>query len=62
LPGASEDSIRAEVRRACVTYGPGGGFFPSLTYGLPGSIHPNVDPIITDEIARYNLEVYGIKA
>jgi hypothetical protein len=62
LPGASEDSIRAEVRRSCVTYGPGGGFFPSLTYGLPGSIHPNVDPIITDEIARYNLEVYGIKA
>ena len=43
-------------------YGPGGGFFPSLTYGLPGSIFPNVDPIITDEIACYNEEVYGIRA
>jgi hypothetical protein len=61
-PGTSEEVIRAEVRRACVEYGPGGGFIPSLTYGLPGSIFPNVDPIITDEIARYNEEVYGIKA
>ncbi len=61
-PEASEETIRAEVRRACVEYGPGGGFFPSLTYGLPGSIFPNVDPIITDEIARYNEEVYGIRA
>jgi hypothetical protein len=61
-PGTPEEAIRAEVRRACVEYGPGGGFFPSLTYGLPGSIFPNVDPIITDEIARYNEEVYGIRA
>jgi hypothetical protein len=61
-PGTAEDVIRAEVRRACVDYGPGGGFIPSLTYGLPGSIFPNVDPIITDEIARYNEEVYGIRA
>ncbi len=61
-PGASEATIRAEVRRACVEYGPGGGFIPGLTYGLPGSIFPNVDPIITDEIARYNEEVYGIRA
>ncbi|HSW39573.1 MAG TPA: uroporphyrinogen decarboxylase family protein [Acidobacteriota bacterium] len=61
-PEASEKTIRAEVRRACADYGPGGGFIPSLTYGLPGSIFPNVDPIITDEIARYNEEVYGIKA
>jgi uroporphyrinogen-III decarboxylase len=61
-PGTSEEAIRAEVRRACVEYGPGGGFIPSLTYGLPGSIFPNVDPIITDEIARYNEEVCGIRA
>jgi uroporphyrinogen-III decarboxylase len=61
-PGTPEEVIRAEVRRACAAYGPGGGFFPSLTYGLPGSIFPNVDPIITDEIARYNAEVYGIRA
>jgi hypothetical protein len=61
-PGTPENVIRAEVRRACVEYGPGGGFMPSLTYGLPGSIFPNVDPIITDEIARYNEETYGIRA
>jgi uroporphyrinogen-III decarboxylase len=61
-PEASEQAIRAEVRRACVEYGLGGGFIPSLTYGLAGSIYPNVDPIITDEIARYNEAVYGIRA
>jgi hypothetical protein len=61
-PGTSEEVIRTEVRRACAEYGPGGGFIPSLTYGLPGSIFPNVDPIITDEIARYNEEVYRIRA
>jgi hypothetical protein len=61
-PGTEENVIRAEVRRACVEYSPGGGFIPSLTYGLPGSILPTVDPIITDEIARYNEEIYGIKA
>ncbi|NLT66905.1 MAG: uroporphyrinogen decarboxylase (URO-D) [Acidobacteria bacterium] len=61
-PGASEETIRAEVRRACQEYGPGGGFIPSLTYGLPGSIHPDVDPLITDEIARYNEDVHGIRA
>jgi hypothetical protein len=61
-PGTPEEVIRAEVCRACVEYGPGGGFIPSLTYGLPGSIFPNVDPIITDEIACYNEKVYGIRA
>ncbi|MGI5936739.1 MAG: uroporphyrinogen decarboxylase family protein [Oscillospiraceae bacterium] len=59
-PNASEEEIRAEVRRACEEYGPGGGFIPCLTYGLPGSIYPNVDPLIRDEIMKYNMEVYGV--
>lgn len=54
-----EDMIRAEVRRACTTYGPGGGFIPCMTYGGPGSIFPHVDGIVSDEIDRYNQEVYG---
>ena len=56
----SEEEIRKEVRRACETYGPGGHFIPCITYGAPGCLFPHVDPIIDDEIAKYNKEVYGI--
>ncbi|SHJ59475.1 uroporphyrinogen decarboxylase family protein [Parasporobacterium paucivorans] len=57
---STEEEIRAEVRRACNEYGKGGGFIPSITYGTPGSIFPHVNPIIEDEVDRYNLEHYGI--
>ncbi|MCL2826096.1 MAG: hypothetical protein FWD72_01680 [Eggerthellaceae bacterium] len=57
----TEEAIRKEVRRACETYGPGGHFIPALTSGLKASgIYPLTDPIIDDEIGRYNKEVYGI--
>lgn len=59
-PDSTEEEIRAEVRKVCETYGPGGHFIPSITYGLPGSLYPHVDPIMHDEIARYNKETYGI--
>ncbi|MFC1838166.1 uroporphyrinogen decarboxylase family protein [Thermodesulfobacteriota bacterium] len=51
-----EEVIRTEVRRACSTYGPGGGFIPCMTYGGPGSIFPGVDEIVSDEIDLYNNE------
>lgn len=54
-----EDVIRTEARRACSTYGPGGGFIPCMTYGGPGGIFPNVAETVSDEIDRYNREVYG---
>ncbi len=57
---STEDEIRTEVRRACSTYGPGGGFIPCMTYGGPGTIFPHVDGIVSDEIDRYNQEVYGV--
>lgn len=47
-----EEVIRAEVRRACDTYVPGGGFIPCLTYGGEGSIYPGVNDIIMDEIRK----------
>ena len=59
-PDSTEEEIRAEVRKVCETFGPGGHFIPSITYGLPGSLYPHVSPIITDEISKYNKEVYGI--
>jgi hypothetical protein len=57
---STEEEIRREVRRACEAYAPGGHFIPCITYGAPGSLFPHVDPIINDEIDRYNKEVYGI--
>lgn len=57
---STEEEIRADVRRACDAYAPGGHFIPCITYGLKGTIFPHSDPIIDDEIARYNKEHYGI--
>ena len=53
---STEEEIRAEVRRACDAYAPGGHFIPCITYGGPGCIYPHVDKIIDDEIARWNDE------
>ena len=57
---STEEEIRAEVRRACTAYGPGGHFIPCITYGGPGCLYKHVDPIIDDEIDQYNKEVYGV--
>lgn len=55
---STEAEIRAEVRRACESYGPGGHFIPCLTYGGKDSgIYPNTDVIINDEIDRYNKRI-----
>ncbi len=61
-PNTAEEAIRAEVRKVCSEYGPGGHFIPSITYGLPGTLYPHVNPIIYDEIGRYNQEVYGVRS
>ena len=54
---STEEEIRAEARRACEIYGPGGHFIPSMTYGRPGSsIYPKTYRILEDEIDRYNQE------
>ena len=51
---ATEAEIRAEVRRACSEYGPGGHYIPSLTYAGPSVLHPHVGPVIRDEIDAWN--------
>jgi hypothetical protein len=56
----TEKIIRTEVQRACNEYAPGGSYIPCITYGAPGTIYPNVDPIINNEIDKYNKKVYGI--
>ncbi len=51
---ASEEEIRSYVSSALKAYCPGGHFIPSITYGLAGTVFPHVDPIIDDEIDKYN--------
>ncbi|MEA4966413.1 MAG: uroporphyrinogen decarboxylase family protein [Oscillospiraceae bacterium] len=57
---STEEEIRREVRRACETYAPGGHYMPCITYGGPGCLFKHVDPIINDEIKKFNHEVYGV--
>ncbi len=54
-----EEEIRAEVRRACEEYIPGGHFIPCLPNGLRnGAIFANTDVIIDDEIAKYSKKFF----
>ena len=57
-PDSSEAEVREYVGRALNKYCPGGHFIPSITYGLAGTIFPHVDPIINDEIRKYNAMVH----
>ena len=53
---SAEDEIREYVRNVLRADCPGGHFIPCITYGLPGTIYKHVDPIINDEIQKYNEE------
>lgn len=57
--GATEEEVRAEARRVCETYGHLKNFIPSITYGGPGTIYPEVGEILIDEINKYNKEKFG---
>ena len=56
----TEEEIRKETRRACEEYGDLKGFWPGMTYGGPGTIYPEVENIVIDEINKYNMEKYGV--
>lgn len=53
-PDATESEVRSYVSQALAAYCPGGHYIPSITYGLFGTVYPHVDPLIDDEIDRYN--------
>jgi uroporphyrinogen-III decarboxylase len=57
---ATEEEIRKETRRALNEYGDLKGFWPGMTYGGPGTIFEHVEPIIIDEINKYNQERFGV--
>jgi hypothetical protein len=51
---ATEEEIRAEVRRAIDTYGPGGHFLPCI--GSINCLYPKNEEISIDEMNRYGAE------
>ena len=53
-PDATESEVRSYVSQALKAYCPGGHYIPCITYGLFGTVYPHVDPLIDDEIDRYN--------
>ena len=56
----TEEEVRRETQRVLKDYGHLKNFIPSITYGGPGTIYPEVEKIIIDEINRYNKETFGI--
>ena len=56
----TEEEIRRETQRVLREYGNLKNFIPSITYGGPGTIYPDVEKVIIDEIDRYNKEKFGI--
>ena len=57
---ATEEEIRTEVRSCLDKYGHLRNFLPGITYGGPGTLFPHVEPIVIDEIDRWNKAHYGI--
>ena len=57
---STEDEIRTETRRVCEEYTPRGNFIPCITYGGPGTIYPQGDQYINDEIDRFNEEHFNV--
>lgn len=55
-PFATEEEIRAEIRRGIKDSEGLPGFIPCITYGLPEAIRPGVFDIINEEIENYNEE------
>ena len=59
FPDWKEDAVRAETRRACDEYVPGGRFIPCITYGLAESIYPGLYEVISDEINHCSRKLYN---
>ena len=57
---STEEEIRANTREVCEKYCKNGQFIPCITYGAPGSLYPDADKFINDEIDLFNKEKFGI--
>ena len=57
---STEEEIRKETRKCLEEYTPAGNFIPCITYGAMGTLYPQADKFIDDEIDRWNKEKFGI--
>lgn len=57
---STEEEIRTETRRCLEEYTPAGNFIPCITYGAMGTMYPQADKFIDDEIDKWNKEKFGI--
>ena len=55
---AAPEEIRAGVEKVLYQCCSGGHFIPSITYGMPGAVFPQVDPAINEAIRAYNEQVH----
>ena len=55
---STEEEVRTYVRQVCETCCPGGHFIPCITYGLPGTVFPHVNPFIDAGIEDYNAQLH----
>ena len=58
---STEDEIRTETRRVCEELHPERQLYSlAITYGGPGTIYPQGDQYINDEIDRFNEEHFNV--
>ena len=55
---ATPEEIFAFARKTLNICCPGGHFIPSITYGLPGAVYPQVDKYINEAIDEYNARLH----
>ena len=55
---ATPEEILAFARKTLNTCCPGGHFIPSITYGVPGAVYPQVDKYINEAIDEYNARLH----
>ena len=59
FPEWTEDIVKAEVRKACETYGNGGKYFiPCCSQGGPMSTFPGVYDLVSQEINNISKEMF----
>ena len=55
---AQGEEILAYARKILMDCCPGGHFIPCITYGVPGTVFPHVDPYIDQAIDEYNAQLH----
>ncbi len=58
VPDSTEEEVRTYVSDLLQSCASMGHFIPCITYGLPGAVYKHLDPLIDDEIDKYNAQYH----